>query len=127
LGDLRTLHLAGRDQLIASLVYAAVWAAWGCAFYLVCLQFVTLSPRLMPLVVFWFVAGYVIGFVSSIAPAGLGVREGLIVLGLSGAMPAGEAVALALAGRIWMTLVELVWVGIAWRIPMPRDTEPPVR
>lgn len=58
-----------------------------------------------------FAAAYVLGYVAFFAPAGLGVREGFLVAFLVPVLgPAGPggATAVAVIGRLWTTLVELV-------------------
>lgn len=57
-----------------------------------------------------YTAAYILGFISPIAPAGLGVREFtlaafMIQLGLAGE---ADAAFVALAARLWLTIVELV-------------------
>jgi len=54
----------------------------------------------------WFVLAQVLGFISVIAPAGLGVREGLLLVLLSGLGSQAEVAALVTAARIWQTLAE---------------------
>ena len=45
-------------------------------------------------------------------PAGLGVREGVLVVALAPVLPAGPALVVALS-RVWMMLVELAGAGLA--------------
>jgi hypothetical protein len=61
-----------------------------------------------------YTAAYILGFISPIAPAGLGVREFtlaafMIQLGLAGE---ADAAFVALAARLWLTIVELVPSGL---------------
>jgi len=53
-------------------------------------------------------AAYVIGYVAFFAPAGAGVREAGLVALLAGTLAPTEALVLAVAGRIWITGVELI-------------------
>jgi hypothetical protein len=48
-----------------------------------------------------------------IAPAGMGVREGVLGLLLRRVLPVGAAFTLAVAIRLWLTLVELVWAALS--------------
>lgn len=118
-GNLSELRLRYTSQLLLTLLYAGVWICFGCGFFFTARIFMPLGFDVLPIVVFWFVAGFVVGFVTSVAPAGLGVREGFIVLGLSSLMPPGQAVALAVAGRLWLTVIEVLWIGLACLIPKP--------
>jgi hypothetical protein len=126
-GDLDALKLGTRAQLLLALGYGVVWIGFGTSFFFAARFFTPLPLASYPTVLFWFVASYVAGFVSSVAPAGLGVREGLLVVGLSTMLPEAQAAALAIAGRLWLTLVELLCIGGACLIPFPTPApEPPV-
>jgi uncharacterized membrane protein YbhN (UPF0104 family) len=59
-----------------------------------------------------FNAGAVGGLVS-IAPGGLGVREGILTLVLRGRYGFGDAAAMAVALRAWDVVVDVVWVVTA--------------
>jgi hypothetical protein len=123
LGDLERLRLTFGTQLLIILIYVGVWLCWGAAFFWVARWFVPLPWSAFPDVVFWFVAGYVVGFVSSITPAGLGVREGFLVFGLSGIVPGSTAALIALVGRLWSTLIEGAWVALAQFVPAPSSAD----
>ena len=49
-----------------------------------------------------------LGFIVLIAPGGLGVREGSILLFLKDLFPIGIASLIALTSRIWITIHELL-------------------
>ena len=55
-----------------------------------------------------FAAGYAVGFLVPIAPAGLGVRDAVLTLGLMPYVPAGEALAVTVMARIVYLVVDLV-------------------
>ncbi|HKQ61853.1 MAG TPA: lysylphosphatidylglycerol synthase domain-containing protein [Candidatus Polarisedimenticolaceae bacterium] len=60
-----------------------------------------------------FVLSWVAGSIVFVAPAGLGVREGVLLAALSPVVP-HEVALLAVAGsRVWTTAVELAAVGLA--------------
>jgi uncharacterized membrane protein YbhN (UPF0104 family) len=48
-----------------------------------------------------------------IVPSGLGVRDAMLALVLSRQVPGGVAVALSVGSRLFLIVVELVFVGIA--------------
>lgn len=54
-----------------------------------------------------FAAGYAVGFMVPIAPAGLGVRDAVLTLGLMPYVPAGEALAVTVMARIVYLVVDL--------------------
>jgi len=52
----------------------------------------------------------IIGIISIFAPSGIGVREGIMVLGLSLIMPNEYAVIIGVVSRLWATVAELLLV-----------------
>jgi uncharacterized membrane protein YbhN (UPF0104 family) len=57
-----------------------------------------------------FSLAWCVGFIVVIAPAGLGVREGMLTLLLSRLMPTGAALGAALLARVWWMIAEGVWI-----------------
>lgn len=95
--------------------YALVWLLLGASFSFTCRLFEG-GQQAGADVALRYVLGYVAGLVLSVTPAGLGVREGLVVAGLAGTFPATTGLAFALASRVLMTAVELALVGLATRV-----------
>jgi glycosyltransferase 2 family protein len=93
--------------------YAAYWGVTGLAFAGLVASLYRLSPGDVPLVVAAYAAAYAVGFLSLLTPAGIGVREGVLVLALSPVLPAGPALVVALVSRVWMMVAELVGAGVA--------------
>lgn len=56
----------------------------------------------------------IIGILAIFAPSGIGVREGLLVAGLSVVMPVEYAVIISIVSRLWITVSELTLIGIAF-------------
>ena len=56
-----------------------------------------------------YTGAYILGFITPIAPAGLGVREAGIVGGLTlfGLMGRADALIVALMSRLWLTVLEV--------------------
>lgn len=95
----------------ACLVQAGIWLLLGLGFHVLCAG----SGIAIPVVfsIGLFAAAYAMGFMVPIAPAGLGVRDGILVLGLlPGAGSMGEAIAVTALARIIYLAVELVLVGV---------------
>ena len=69
-----------------------------------------------------FAAAYLLGYLAVFAPAGLGVREGFLIVFLRPDL-AGAAVGVALLTRLWMTTVELLPAGgfALWEIVRTRQ------
>ncbi|MEI6452148.1 MAG: UPF0104 family protein, partial [Actinomycetes bacterium] len=55
---------------------------------------------------------YVVGMVAFIFPSGIGVREAVFTASLAKRLPGGVALAWALLLRVWVTVIELAFVGL---------------
>jgi glycosyltransferase 2 family protein len=93
--------------------YAAYWAVTGLAFAALVASAYRLPAGDVPLVVAAYAAAYAVGFLSLLTPAGLGVREGVLVVALAPVLPAGPALVVALVSRAWMMVAELAGAGVA--------------
>ena len=60
-----------------------------------------------------FMFAFVISFVAFIVPSGIGVRDGILAVALSRHVPGEVALALSFGLRFVMTILELVFVGLA--------------
>jgi hypothetical protein len=95
------------------LVYACGWALamWACyAVHLNLLTGAVDDPVHVPLSAGVFAAGWVVGFVLLIAPAGVGPREAAIVALLP--LTAGSGIVVALVSRLIMTIADAAWAAI---------------
>jgi uncharacterized membrane protein YbhN (UPF0104 family) len=91
----------------AALVNLVAWIGYGLAFWLLA-RGVVPDVRLAPLTaVAAFAASYVAGLIALFAPAGLVVREGLLIALLQGVTGPGAAAVLAVASRILLTIAEV--------------------
>lgn len=63
-----------------------------------------------------YVLSVVSGAVALFAPAGLGVREGILVLILQFYLPVSIAVLISLMARIWISLIEIVLFSVVYLI-----------
>jgi len=86
--------------------YGAVWLIYGFAFWLLA-RSLGLEGGFASLTAV-FAAAYAVGYLAVFAPAGLGVREGVLAALLAPTTGASGAVALSITARIWMTAVELL-------------------
>jgi hypothetical protein len=93
--------------------YAVYWAVTGLAFAALVASLYPLAAADVPVVMAAYAAAYAAGFLALLTPAGLGVREGVLVVALAPVLPAGPALVVALLSRVWMMLVELAGAGIA--------------
>ncbi len=98
---------------VMSLVWSLVmWVAYGVQATVVLRAFGADSPTLFPVAVGAYAVAWLVGFVVVIAPAGLGPREGILVL-LLGSVAGGSApFALAVISRVFMTIGDVVLAGV---------------
>jgi len=114
LGKFGPAMLIGRGGSLAfALGYAAYCVLLGFFFALFAAAFVPLDFGAAVNAGAAYVAAAVLGYVAVIAPSGLGVREGLLVLLLRRYMPAGEAAFLAVASRLAAVAAELILASAA--------------
>jgi hypothetical protein len=97
---------------------AVAWALLGASFACVA-RALPAAEAPVGLLVTWFVASYVGGQLAGAVPAGLGVREGLLVAGLAPYAPAHAVLAWAVGHRVVLTVAELILLGLAVWIPLP--------
>ncbi|PHR30066.1 MAG: hypothetical protein COA36_01400 [Desulfotalea sp.] len=103
--------------LIALPVLALTWFFLGASLWITVLPFASTVPP------FFYVVGiycfaYISGFVVPFAPAGLGIREAILVFALSPYVGSNEAILLAAVNRIIYFIVEVLLSGVALRIKM---------
>jgi uncharacterized membrane protein YbhN (UPF0104 family) len=119
--------LASADALRWLGLFVMNWALYVLAFWMLAASFGYQAP-LLP-VASAFAAAYVLGYVMIFAPAGVGVREGFLIAFLTPHLGAAPASVLAIASRLWTTVVEVVPAGAFWvvhlssRHPMPGEKE----
>ncbi len=91
-------------------LYVVNWGIYATAFWLLYLSFgewrtfLQVGPA--------FAAAYVAGYIAVFAPAGAGIREGVLVVLLQPIMAREAAVVLAVIARLWTTVVELIPAAI---------------
>jgi uncharacterized membrane protein YbhN (UPF0104 family) len=98
----------------AALANTLSWLLYGLAFQFFVRGLLGTAPGEISSYVAVYTAAYILGFISPIAPAGLGVREFTLAafmtqLGLANEV---DAALVAIAARLWLTIVELVPSGL---------------
>jgi glycosyltransferase 2 family protein len=116
--------LIGRDILPPTVPATSIWTAaiagtlswliYGFAFQLFVRGLLGTSPGEISSYIAVYTAAYLLGFISPIAPAGLGVREFTLAAFMTqlGLANEGDAALVAIAARLWLTIVELVPSGL---------------
>ncbi len=97
------------QMLKAVLLFIANWLIVGVGFYILVLSIypsVELSQMLFCAGI-WGISA-IMGILAIFAPSGIGVREGIIIAGLSLIMPTEYAVVISVVSRLWQTIPELL-------------------
>lgn len=117
-------RLMGREMTPPAIPPASIWTAtltstlswvfYGLAFQLFVRGLLGSASGEIASYIAVYTAAHILGFISPIAPAGLGVREialaaAMIQLGLANE---ADAALVAIAARLWLTVVELVPSGV---------------
>ncbi len=93
---------------------AISWLVYGVGFFCVARSIENVPLESAPQFVALFATAQVAGLLVVVAPAGLGVREGVLFAGLSPLTGPGGAIAIAASCRIWQTVLELMLAAIGW-------------
>jgi uncharacterized membrane protein YbhN (UPF0104 family) len=98
----------------AAVASALSWLFYGVAFQLFVRGVLGVSPGEISSYIAVYTAAYILGFISPIAPAGLGVREFTLAAFMTqlGLANEADAALVAIAARLWLTIVELVPSGL---------------
>jgi len=104
-----SLKTADTARLLAAAVL--YWPVAGLGLYLMAAALTPLRPGDIPVFVGAYALSWTIGYVAVFAPGGIGVREGILVLLLSGVTGLPAAVLISLVQRVWLTLIELLFAG----------------
>lgn len=118
------LKLAGHGPLLPPqllLLHFATWGFWAVHAWLVARSVGATSTDALASLPF-FLLSPVVGFLALLAPAGVGVREAMISMGLTGAVGPKAALAAALITRVASLVADLC----SWLVTRPwnRETAP---
>lgn len=112
-------RITWREALVWWLAYALTWALLGVAFVIFVSSFTPLNGSQSLHVAGTVAAAYLFGYVLFFSPAGIGLREGVMVGLLSDVMPLPAAVVVSVVSRLWFTAAELLPLAL---IPVTKDS-----
>jgi uncharacterized membrane protein YbhN (UPF0104 family) len=119
IGDLIGREIAPPSVPATSIWTAAVasalsWVLYGIAFQFFVRGLLGHAAGELSSYIAVYTAAYILGFISPIAPAGLGVRELTLAAFMTqlGLANEADAALVAIAARLWLTIVELVPSGL---------------
>ncbi len=95
-------------MLILSMYFWGLWLTQIFGFFFLINSIYPISITKFANIIFIYTTSWIVGFLAPFAPGGLGVREGIMTLGLSTIMPSSLAVAISFLARIWVTVFELI-------------------
>lgn len=109
-------RLPTRAVLYALAGNVAAWLAYGAAFRLFMIGLLRDSAGGYGAYLAAYTISYLVGYLALFAPAGIGAREGAMVtvLAYAGLATRPEAALVALASRVWLTLLEVVPGFLFW-------------
>ena len=109
-------RLSGPAVARSSVWFLLGWCAAGAQAYVVAHDLAPSADRtdLVVLSVCGFALASAIGMFSVFFPAGVGVRDGALVIILASVMPTPAATAAAVLLRFFAVLADVVWAGVGW-------------
>jgi len=113
-----TIELHFSQICIIMAYYCISWFCFGIALYFLINSVAFIAPSKIPIITGSFAISTTLGIIALFAPAGLGVREGILSLLLSNFFPLSLAILLSFLCRIWVSVGELVMAGISARIKL---------
>ncbi len=102
------------ENFIHLLIVCTYLLFFGMGAYFAISSFTFLNPQLFFQLAGFFVLSFLIGTLSFITPAGLGVREGIIVFGLSKIISSSAAGFASLLARFFLIISEIIFLGLAF-------------
>ncbi len=101
-----------RAVLVLLCLFVADWFVGGLGAWMLARAVTGLGADALPVVIVAHALAYVAGMAAFFVPSGIGVREAVLTASLSRALPGGVALTWALFLRLWVTLVELLFVAL---------------
>jgi len=96
--------------------YVIAWGIFGIGFYLFTISFTPLKWNFYPIAVGSFAVSWVLGILSVFTPAGLGVREGVLIAILQKWLDPALALGVSIGSRLWLFLGEICFFFLAWAL-----------
>jgi hypothetical protein len=117
------IHFAWYHFAEMLVIYLILWVLSGAGLFLLADSFSPLAIGDLPQVIGAMGFSWVLGTLSFLTPAGLGVREGAMGLLLGSLIPAPLPALLAILSRFWWTLADFGSIGLAFALFGRREKE----
>ncbi len=106
--EIKVERLPSRAVAAAAVISLLAWTMYGLAFHWFSRGVIGVTAGGIPASVAIFTGSYLAGFLTLIAPGGLLVREAVMQVALVRmGVPAGPALLLVVASRLWLTMLEI--------------------
>ena len=102
------------ENLLLILISTAALFFFGLGNYLVIGSYLPLHPQMILELTGFFVLSFLIGYLSILTPAGFGVREGMMIYGLTKITTASVAAFASIFSRITLILAEVLFIILAF-------------
>lgn len=114
--------LPGSAMLVATAWTMAGWLCYGVHIWLLLGDMRPGGPSLFAVAAGAYALAWVTGLLTVIIPAGIGVREGAMVLVLAPVLDAPRALVIAVVSRLAFTFADVAWAGLGFLLA--RDQAP---
>lgn len=104
------------QMLKVVLLFILNWLIVGAGFYMLVVSIYPVPTNELLYVAGIYGLSAIIGILAIFTPSGLGVREGIIALGLALVMPAEYVVIVSIISRLWATIAELILIAVAFLV-----------
>ncbi|MBG0771507.1 MAG: hypothetical protein H0S82_07340 [Anaerolineaceae bacterium] len=111
-----TFHFAWHHFALMLVNDLALWIIAGFGLYLLADSFSPLTLTQLPVVIGAMGFSWVLGTLSFLTPAGLGVREGAMGVLLAGILPVPLPALVAILARFWWSLADFGSIGLAFLV-----------
>jgi hypothetical protein len=105
-----------REYLGIIIIYLLGWITQGLGFLFLCRMILPVPWHHTWAVVGAYTLSWVVGFLAFFVPGGLGVRESVLTVSLGSILANPISVLLSLVSRVWITLYEVLFALIAFKI-----------
>jgi hypothetical protein len=113
------------NRILAFLTgYIFAWGIFGIGFYLFAISLTPLTWNFYPIAVGSFAVSWVLGILSVFTPAGLGVREGVLIAILQKWLDPSLALGVSIGSRLWLFLGEICFFFLAWGLQGSSKNKP---
>lgn len=115
------LRISWASMLAYWALYVLIWLGQVAGAGLFICGVLAIPPREIFSLGCLYALAWMMGTAIMIAPGGAGVREGALGLLLRSVIPLGAALTVAVALRLWLTVIEIGWAALAQWMPQPPE------